>query len=71
MELREILARNVRRRRNALGLNQDELADLAKMDRGYVSKIENCRNGATVDMIEKLAIAFGMDPPDLLRADLD
>jgi len=71
MELREILARNVRMRRNRLGLNQDELADLAKMDRTYVSKIENCRNAATVDMIEKLAAAFGLEPPDLLRPDLD
>jgi transcriptional regulator with XRE-family HTH domain len=71
MELREILARNVRKRRNRLGLNQDELADLAKMDRTYVSKIENCRNAATVDMIEKLAAAFGLEPPDLLRPDLD
>jgi transcriptional regulator with XRE-family HTH domain len=70
MDLREILARNVRRHRNRLGLNQDELADYAKIDRTYVSKIENCKNAATVDVIEKLAVAFGIDPPDLLRPDL-
>jgi transcriptional regulator with XRE-family HTH domain len=67
MELRDILARNVRRLRNDLGLTQEELADRAKIDRTYVSNIENCKNAATVDMIGQVAAGLGVEPGDLLK----
>ena len=68
MELRKILARNVRRLRKGMKLSQEELAHRAHIDRTYVSHIEQCKNAATVDVIEELAIALEVEPRDLLTA---
>jgi transcriptional regulator with XRE-family HTH domain len=68
MGIREILAFNMRRRRNELGISQEDLADSASLDRTYISSLERCRYGATIDVVAKLALALGVDPIDLLRS---
>ena len=68
MELREIVARNLRRLRNAKGLSQEELADRADINRNYVGLLEREQHAATVDMLEKLAAVLEVDPIDLLRS---
>ncbi|WP_433952650.1 helix-turn-helix domain-containing protein, partial [Brevundimonas diminuta] len=40
MSLIALLGRNIRRRRHALGISQEELAFRAEMKRSYVSGIE-------------------------------
>jgi transcriptional regulator with XRE-family HTH domain len=65
--MREVLAKNLRRLRDAKDLSQDELADKAGINRNYVGMLERCENAATVDMLEKLAGALEVDPLDLLR----
>ena len=70
MALRTTLARNLRRLRSAAGLSQEELSDRAGIDRTYVSALERERYAATIDMIERLAVALNVAPLDLL-ADLD
>ncbi len=65
--LREALAENMRRRRHALGLSQEELAHRAEIDRTYVSSLERRVYGATIDMVERLADALGVEPHELLR----
>ena len=65
--LREALAENMRRRRRALGLSQEELAHRAEIDRTYVSSLERRVYGATIDMVERLAGALGVEPHELLR----
>lgn len=67
MELRRILARNVVKRRNALGLNQEELADQSKIDRSWLSRLETAKSAVTVDVIEKVARGLGVDPVELLK----
>jgi transcriptional regulator with XRE-family HTH domain len=66
MELRTILARNVRRLRKSKKLSQEVLAHMAHIDRTYVSDIERCVYAATVDVIEELSAALGVEPGDLL-----
>ncbi len=68
MKLREIVARNLRRLRNAKGLSQEELADRADINRNYVGLLEREQHAATVDMLEKLAAVLEVDPIDLLRS---
>jgi len=41
MRLREILASNLRRLRDLKGLSQETLADMAEIDRSYMSYLEN------------------------------
>ncbi len=67
MTLREVLARNLRRMRNASGMSQEELADRADINRNYVGMLERSEHAATVDMLEKLAAVLGVDPAELLR----
>lgn len=52
--LNQTLAATVRRLRLAKGLSQEALAELADLDRTYVSGIERCRRNATLLTIEKL-----------------
>jgi transcriptional regulator with XRE-family HTH domain len=67
MELRDILARNVRSRRRVLGLSQEELAHRASVDRTYVSSLERGVYAATIDMVERLAMALETEAWELLR----
>ncbi len=62
MELREIVARNLRRLRHEKGLSQEELAHRAGINRNYIGMLEREEHAATVDMLEKLAEILEIDP---------
>ncbi len=66
MDIRDLLARNVRRRRTELGLSQEDLADAASIDRTYVSGIERGVRNPTVVLLERLAHALHMQVSELL-----
>lgn len=68
MSLRRIVARNLKRLRLERGLSQEELADLAKLNRNYIGMIERQENAATVDTLEALAKALQVDPMQLLES---
>lgn len=67
MKLREVVAKNLRRLRNAQGLSQEELADRADVNRNYVGMLEREEHAATIDMLEKLADVLGIDPVEFLK----
>ena len=67
MKLREVVAKNLRRLRNAQGLSQEELADRADVNRNYVGMLEREEHAATIDMLEKLAGVLGIDPVEFLK----
>jgi transcriptional regulator with XRE-family HTH domain len=66
MRLRDVFATNLRRARNASNLSQETLADLAGIDRSYVSELERANYAATIDMIESIANALNVEPASLL-----
>lgn len=66
MEIREAFATNLRLKRRAAGLSQEELADRADIDRTYVSALERGVYSATIDMVDKLAGVLGVEAADLL-----
>ena len=65
MSLRRIVARNLQRLRKERGLSQEELADLAGLNRNYIGMIERQENAATVDTLEALAKALEVEPARL------
>ena len=67
MALRRTLARNLKRLRRERGLTQEELADLAGLNRNYVGMIERQENAASVDTLEALADALRIKPAQLLE----
>jgi transcriptional regulator with XRE-family HTH domain len=67
MALRRTLARNLKRLRRERGLTQEELADLAGLNRNYVGTIERQENAASVDTLEALADALQIKAAQLLE----
>jgi transcriptional regulator with XRE-family HTH domain len=68
MGLKQIVARNVRKLRNERGLTQEELSELAGINRNYTGMIEREQRSPTVDVLEKLAKALQVEPAMLLQA---
>jgi transcriptional regulator with XRE-family HTH domain len=66
MPIRDVLAKNVRKYRQAAGLSQEELAHRAEVDRTYISSIERSVYAATIDVVDRLARALGVEAADLL-----
>ena len=66
MNGRALLAWNIRRLRAASGVSQARLATKLKMDRAYLSEIENGRRRSSLDMLDKFAEAFGVEIHELL-----
>nr|ART41065.1 L373 [uncultured bacterium] len=66
MKLREVLATNLKHFRLAAGLSQEELAHRAHLDRTYVSSLERGRYSASIDKIENLSLALGIEASELL-----
>jgi transcriptional regulator with XRE-family HTH domain len=67
MDIREVLARNLRRQRHALGLSQEELAYRAEIDRTYISALERCVYAASIDVVDRLARELETEASDLLK----
>lgn len=66
MEIRQVLAENLKRYRRRAGLSQEELAHKAGIDRTYVSALERSVYAASVDVVDRLAIELGVSASDLL-----
>ncbi|MAB11804.1 helix-turn-helix transcriptional regulator [Hyphomonas sp.] len=66
MRVRDVLALNLKGLRQIQNLSQEDLADLAGIDRTYVSSLERSQYSATIDVLERLALALGVKPADLL-----
>ena len=67
MKLRQIFASNLRRIRLDRNLTQENLADMAGIDRTYVSALERQVYSVSLDTIEKLAEVLSIDPHNLLK----
>jgi transcriptional regulator with XRE-family HTH domain len=67
MEIREVLALNLRKYRRAKGLSQEELAHRADVDRTYVSALERSVYAATIEVVDSLARGLGVEAVDLLK----
>lgn len=63
---RERFARRLRHERSERGMSQEELAGLAGLHRTYVSSVERGERNITIDSMERLALAIGLDVVDLL-----
>jgi transcriptional regulator with XRE-family HTH domain len=63
------LAANLRAARARLGISQEELADRASLNRTFVGSVERRERNISLDNIERLAVALGMDVVELLKKD--
>ncbi|WP_342740018.1 helix-turn-helix transcriptional regulator [Bradyrhizobium sp. B117] len=71
MKTRALLAWNARRIRVSRGISQEKLAHEARIDRSYLSGLERQSKNPTIDLLERIAEALGVQlfeffvrPPD-------
>lgn len=67
MDLKEVMARNLRRVRHDKKLTQEELADRAGLSMRYVGAIERGDVSASVTVLGQIADALEIEPGDLLK----
>jgi transcriptional regulator with XRE-family HTH domain len=67
MDLKEIMAMNLRRKRHDLHMTQEELAECAGLSARYIGAIERGDVSASVTVLGQIAEALGVDPGDLLK----
>ena len=63
---RLLFARNLKFFRQLKKISQEELADIAGLHRTYVSSVERGERNISIDNMEKLALALGVDIRELL-----
>jgi transcriptional regulator with XRE-family HTH domain len=63
--LRELLAFNMKENCGRLGLSQTRLAERAGLSTQYIAMIELERKFPTPEMLERIAAALEIDPPEL------
>ena len=65
-ELRDVLARNMRRLRAELGLSQERLAFESGLNRTYLSAVERSEQNISLDNIARIAGGLGVEASTLL-----
>lgn len=63
-----VLAQNIKNYRSQLALTQEELAKMADINRSYLAGIESGQRNTSLKTLEKIAIALGVTPADLLKS---
>lgn len=59
----------LKRRRESLRLSQEALAEMAGLHRTYISQVERGVRNLSIDSMERLAEAIGMEVWEMLRTD--
>ena len=68
MDLKEVMAVNLRRLRHAKGMTQEELAERAGLSARYVGGIERADVSASVTVLGRIAEALELEAIELVRA---
>lgn len=66
LELRDVLAKNLRRKRLDASLTQKQLGALANVSRDYIGQIENSVANVSIDVLNLLAVHLDTSPLALL-----
>lgn len=65
MGSQELISRNIRRLRTAYGVSQTRLADMAGIDRTYISRLERMTENPSVRILDKISHALGVATAEL------
>jgi transcriptional regulator with XRE-family HTH domain len=61
LSIREVLAQNLKINRRRCGLTQEKLAEKAGISAHYLAMVEVARKFPTPEMLERLAVALGIE----------
>lgn len=68
MDLKDVLATNLRRLRHERDLTQEDLAELTGLSSRYIGSMERARVSASVTVLGKMANALNVDPCSLITS---
>jgi len=71
IRLKRGLAQSVKLRRKELGLSQEDLADLAEIDRTYASQIERGIANPSLEVLYRVARSLQIELPLLITGKVD
>ena len=66
MNIRKKFGKNVRTKRQQLGLSQEALAFDAKSNRTYISDVERGTRNPSIEVVQRIAKALGVTMGELL-----
>jgi transcriptional regulator with XRE-family HTH domain len=69
--IRDILAKNMRAYRNALGFTQAQLAEKVSTSTHYIGMIEAKKKFPSPEMLERIAFAMEIDTIDLFSTEIN
>lgn len=58
MDIKVLVGKRVKELRNNLGISQEELSDIANLDRTYITSVECGKRNISIVNVEKLANAL-------------
>jgi transcriptional regulator with XRE-family HTH domain len=64
--MRKLLADYLRKARQARGISQERLVELAGLRRTYIGSVDRGERDISIDNIERIATALGLKAVDLL-----
>jgi transcriptional regulator with XRE-family HTH domain len=67
MDLKEVMAINLRQLRHARGMTQEELAERAGLSARYIGAIERANTSASVSVLGRIADALKIEACELIR----
>jgi transcriptional regulator with XRE-family HTH domain len=70
-DIREVLATNLKKYRQARGWSQAKLAEKSGTSTQYIGRLEIKDNFPSSEMVHRLASALGIDPTELFFKDID
>jgi transcriptional regulator with XRE-family HTH domain len=65
-DLNGLVARNLRKIRLGQNLSQEEAAEKCRLHRTYIGAIERGERNITLNTLQQIALALGVDPVELL-----
>ena len=68
VDIKEVLAANIKENRRKKGLTQEKLAELANMSLNYLAILELARKFPSGEMLERLAEVLEINPHELFNA---
>jgi transcriptional regulator with XRE-family HTH domain len=69
--IRDLLAKNIKAYRNALGLTQAKLAEKVDTSSHYIGMIETKNKFPSPEMLERIAMSLGIDTIELFSKEID
>lgn len=71
MDIIKVFGENVRKYRISMGLSQEEFAEKCGLHRTYISTIERFQRNISIENVQKIADALGIDSYRLLMENND